>query len=321
MNSAIVTQFLDATIMHSQTLISILFWVAVFGFTGIVSEDLQKSELAYKLNTLVRHTGWRFMEDVKIIKTINECRTITDPMSEILGAIWSNRNPVDESNVLDRYTEVWTVLRCKYAEVIIKYKIFLLHLIRVCRNEKKKLNNETTAYSFQKYYHCFDSVLTKLQNVSPSLRNLADALDLINSLDPPTKPRQSINVAYDKLAKFTKTFPPNTVSKLTQQGIDEDSVDLEMKTISEYIRDVFNKNITSFVARFCVMPLHKEWTAENIIRDYEYKKIIQRLPQEATLLEYIMNEVDWYAGDIFGSWFINLGFALDDTGNVTIRNN
>ncbi|XP_050420415.1 uncharacterized protein LOC126833237 isoform X2 [Adelges cooleyi] len=320
MNSAIVTQFLDATIMHSQTLISILFWVAVFGFTGIVSEDLQKSELAYKLNTLVRHTGWRFMEDVKIIKTINECRTITDPMSEILGAIWSNRNPVDESNVLDRYTEVWTVLRCKYAEVIIKYRIFLSHLIRNCRSEKVKKNHKTTNASLQRYYHCFHSVLTKLQNVSPSLRNLADALDLINSLDPLMKPKQSIHLAYDKLAEFTKTFPPNTVSKLSQQGIDEDSVDLEMKTISENINDVFKNNINKFVARCCVMPLHKEWTAENIIRDYEYKKVIQRLPQEATLLEYIMNEVDWYAGDILGSWFINLGFAYDDTGNVTIVN-
>ncbi|XP_050420441.1 uncharacterized protein LOC126833259 [Adelges cooleyi] len=307
--------------MHTQTLISTLFWIAVFGFTSIVSDDLQRSELVNKLNMLVHHSGWRFMEDVKIIKLINHCTITTDPMSEILGAVWENRKPVDESNVLERYTEIWTVLRCKYAEVIIKYKIFLQHLIRVCRNEKKKISRQTTNSSLQRYYHCFDSVLTKLENVSPSLRNLTDAMDLINSLDPQFKPRQSINVAYDKLAEFTKTIRRDTVSKLNRQGIHENLVDLELRSITEHIREVFHNSVNTFVARYCVMPLHKEWTADNLNRDYEYKKIIQRLPQQATLLEYVMNEVDWYAGDILGSWFINLGFAYDDMRNVTIVNN
>ncbi|XP_050420423.1 uncharacterized protein LOC126833237 isoform X3 [Adelges cooleyi] len=320
MNSAIVTQFLDATIMHSQTLISILFWVAVFGFTGIVSEDLQKSELAYKLNTLVRHTGWRFMEDVKIIKTINECRTITDPMSEILGAIWSNRNPVDESNVLDRYTEIWTVLRCKYAEVIIKYRIFLQHLIRVCRKEKIKLNNKTTDISLQRYYHCFDSVLTKLHNVSPWFRTLADTLTYIYSIGPKWKPKQSVMIGMEKLAEFTETLRSDTRSKFAQNGFYEDLVDLELKSISEYIQNVFHSSVSTFVTRYCVMPLHREWTAENLIRDYQYKMITQRIPQDTPFIEYVKNEVDWYANDILGSWFINLGFAYDDTGNVAIRN-
>ncbi|XP_050440054.1 uncharacterized protein LOC126845443, partial [Adelges cooleyi] len=68
----------------------------------------QQSELANKLNMLVQHSGWRYMDDVKIAVTYRG--EIINPISEILEAISLKRKPVDEFNVLDRHEEIWTVL-------------------------------------------------------------------------------------------------------------------------------------------------------------------------------------------------------------------
>ncbi|XP_050440725.1 uncharacterized protein LOC126845835 isoform X2 [Adelges cooleyi] len=321
--------------MNLHTLISILVWVAVMCFTHVVSfimTELQKTELAGNLNMLLRHPGWQSMSDVKIIETytINneKHKALIDPMSEIYEAMSSNRNPVDEINVLQRYDQIWTVLRCKYAEVIEKYRALIRQLIRVCRDEKiedqyhsYRNDGKTPESSHPRYFHCFHSLLTKLYIAWPRFKCMTHALDFIYSIGPQTKPNQNIVLATRKLTEFTSTLKPNTLSKLSKHGIDEDVVDLEIKNISKYFIRVFHLNIDRFVDLYCNLPSLKKGSTfytHKLNEDFQDKKSNNQIPPETTMVQYVLDEIDSFINEIFDSMFYKLGLVYGVEDNVSI---
>ncbi|XP_050440724.1 uncharacterized protein LOC126845835 isoform X1 [Adelges cooleyi] len=323
--------------MNLHTLISILVWVAVMCFARVVSviTELPKRELVDKLNMLLRHSGWRLMSNVNIIETytINNEKheAIIDPMSEIYEAMSSNRNPVDEINVLRRYDQIWTVLRCKYAEVLENYRAVIRQLIQICRNEKKedkyqqllsyRNDGKTPEPSHPRYFDCFHSLLTKLYIAWPRFKCMTHALDFIYSIGPKLKPNQNIVLATRKLTEFTSTLKPNTLSKLSKHGIDEDVVDLEIKNISKYFIRVFHLNIDRFVDLYCNLPSLKKGSTfytHKLNEDFQDKKSNNQIPPETTMVQYVLDEIDSFINEIFDSMFYKLGLVYGVEDNVSI---
>ncbi|XP_050424766.1 uncharacterized protein LOC126835925 isoform X2 [Adelges cooleyi] len=307
--------------MNLQKLVSILVWVAAIRFTRVISDvsELKKLELIEKLNTLLSHPGWQIMYNVNIVESYmvgdetNEA--IGCPMSAIYEAVRSNRKPVDELNVWQRYDQVWTVLRCKYAEVIERYRVLIKHLMGVCRNEKKE-DKKAHDPSLQRYFNCFHLLLNNLQVMSPRFKCMADALELFYSIGPQTVPRQNVMVAMQKLTEFTSTVMSDTVSKLSIRDIDEYAVNLEIKAITKFLFVDILVQLQWFIEHYCEVPSLKNW---NLKKDFDDKRRNGLIPLEMTMLQYVQGEIDYYVDEIFCSMFYNLGFAYDDTGNVIIR--
>ncbi|XP_050424959.1 uncharacterized protein LOC126836039 [Adelges cooleyi] len=308
--------------MHWHTLISILvFWVAVHCFIRVVTDDTlrsQKLELANKLNTLMQHPGWRKMDYIKIAKHRNGCREMADPMSVILDAVSLNQKPVDVFNVQEKYEEISTVLKCKYAEVIFKYKSLVQHFIRVCRNERKK--DKMADNSLESYYECFRLLLVKLHSMSTRFKFMTDALQFISSIGVEARPVSAITVATEKLTEYTSTVGPVTSSMLSQNGINEQVVGFAMKTIIEYFVDVITHHVYSFSHYYCNILSHNYWTSQILLEDFMSKKRHKLIPEETTMVQYVKDEMDSFVDDIYGSCFFDLGLAHDLPGNVIIRN-
>ncbi|XP_050444070.1 uncharacterized protein LOC126847732 [Adelges cooleyi] len=285
--------------MHYQTLISILVWVVVLCSIRVKSDT----------------TGWRSI-GVQILK--KKKTEVVDPISEILIAISLNQMPVDESNVLKRHKDIATVLMCKYSEIIFNYKYQIIHFIRVCQNEKD------CSDSYQSYYDCFQLLLTKLHSMSPRFKCMMDALDFIYSLYPQNKTKyKGIGVmeATDKLTEYTLTIGPTLSSKLSEQGTTVDVVDYEINLIGHFISEVYKKNISRFTYRHCNIQTNRKWTENTLVGLFLFAKSSQMIPQETTMLQYIVDEMDSYANEILSKWFNDLGFAYGVEDKVIIRTN
>ncbi|XP_050424958.1 uncharacterized protein LOC126836038 isoform X2 [Adelges cooleyi] len=302
--------------MHLQKLISILiFWVGELFFTNVESTMRQAHmmELANTLNTLVRHSGWQAMRSVQVILNTNQHREIEEPMPIILEEILSGRNPIDKFNILERYKEIWTVLRCKFAEVLLQCRLLIQNVIRVCRLEKIIEKNKTTDASLQRYHICFKSLLSKLHSSSSRFKCMADALDFMYLLGPQSGLKQGIIDGTKKFTEYTSTVGPRTSTELSKLGYNENAVDIEIKNISDFFVNTYNRHIYWFANNRCNAPPQEEWSIYRIQIDMQNKKRNQQIPVETTLMQYVIDEMDSYVSNILDSCFFELGFAYDLT--------
>ncbi|XP_050439978.1 uncharacterized protein LOC126845363 [Adelges cooleyi] len=309
--------------MHGPTSVSTLaVWVAVLGcctsvVSGMMSKS-QKTQAANKLNSLVGHLGWDAMEEVKIL--INKRGDVAGPVSTIRQAVRSEQRAVNETNVLKRHKQIWTVLTCKYGEIMFNYKCLVNHYIGVCQSEERE-----SLESFRRYYDCVDSLLLRLHNLAPSFKCMWDALMYIYSVapQPSSTQKRSVMDATRILAEYTGSVRPTTLVKFTQRGHRTASgVDHEMTTIGERISQVYDDHVQSFIHHQCeVLPANRKWTANTLVEQFEQAINAQLIPQDTTMLQYVQNEMDTYVDESMGKWFYNLGFTYTRDGVITIGTN